>query len=201
MEDNNPSIISPGDDVAPEEGENVSTPDALEQINKATGRNYKSLDEALGGVKETFSFVGKKIEPKKDVPPQPKPENGLQEEVKKLQLTVEKNDFLNNNPEAKEYSDEIGALAQSKGVSWQEAYDNSRIKSLVKEKYRAGEEAPMVVTGQRLHRSQNVDVTSDNFHLLSPDEQAKVVQKLPEWNESFGATTWNNANKPRNYDI
>jgi hypothetical protein len=200
MEDNNPSIVPGDDDVASSEDENVSTPDALEQINKASGRNYKSLDEALGGVKETFSFVGKKAAPK-DVAPQPKPENGLQEEVKKLQLTVEKNDFLNNNPEAKEYADEIGALAQSKGVSWQEAYDNSRIKSLVKEKYQAGEETPMVATGQRLHRSQNVDVNSDTFHYLSPEEQRKMVERMPTWNKPFKDTTWNKANKPRNYDI
>jgi hypothetical protein len=200
MEDNNPSIVPGEDDVTSSEEENVSTPDALEQINKATGRNYTSLDEALGGVKETFSFVGKKTETK-SVTPQPKVENNLGEEVKKLQFSVDRNAFLANNPEAKDFSDEIGAIAQSKGISMQEAYDNSRIKSLAKEKYQAGEETPMVATGQRLRRSQNADVNVENFRFLPREEQEKVMRSLPAWSKPFKETTWNKGNPPRNYDI
>lgn len=200
MEDYNPSDVPSENDVVSEEVENVSTPDALEQINKASGRNYKSLEEALGGVRETFSFVGKKAEPK-NVAPQPETKDALKEEVEKLSWKADKNEFLYQNPEAKDFSDEIGALAKAKGVSWQEAYDNSRFKSLIKDKYQAGEETPVVSTGQRLRRNQNVDISTDNFRFLSPQEQAKVIQKLPTWNRPLKDTEWNNGSKPRNYDI
>lgn len=200
MEDNNPSYISSEDDVASEEVENVSTPDVLGEINKASGRNYKSLEEALGGVKETFSFVGKKAEPK-NVAPQSETKDVLKEEVASLRMEVGRNSFLSANPEAKDFADEIGAIAKAKDISWQEAYDNSRIKSLVKEKYQAGEETPMVSTGQRLRRNQNVDVSTDNFRFLSPNEQKKVIEKMPTWNRPLKDTEWNNGSKPRNYDL
>jgi hypothetical protein len=198
MVEYNPSIVPSDDDVASEEVENVSTPDALEQINKATGRNYKSLDEALGGVKETFSFVGKKTETK-DVTPEPKVNPG--DKVEKLEWELGKINFISMNPEAKDYVNEIGAMAKANGVSWQEAYDNSRIKSLVKEKQQAGEETPMVATGQRLRRSQNVDISADSLVGMPIAEQSKIVQKLPAWSKPLKDTEWNEANKPRNYDI
>jgi hypothetical protein len=200
MEDNNPSYVSSEDDVASEEVENVSTPDVLGEINKASGRNYKSLEEALGGVKETFSFVGKKAEPK-NVAPQLETKDVLKEEVANLRMEVGRNSFLSANPEAKDFADEIGSIAKAKGVSWQEAYDNSRIKSLVKERNQAGEETPMVSTGQRLRRNQNVDVSTENFRFLSPDDQRKVIEKMPTWNRPLKDTEWNNGSKPRNYDL
>jgi hypothetical protein len=197
MEEYNPSIVPSDDDVASEEVENVSTPDALEQINKATGRNYKSLDEALGGVKETFSFVGKKTEPKDVTPAKAETADG---KVEKLEWEMGKMNFVSTNPEAKDYVNEIGALAKANNVSWQEAYDNSRIKSLVKQS-QAGDETPMVVTGQRLRRSQNVGLSSENFANLPMLEQDKIVKGLPAWSKPLKDTEWNEANKKKNYDI
>jgi hypothetical protein len=48
----------PNGTVSTEAGENVS----LKEINDYLGKNYKDKDSALKSLKDTFSFVGKKIE-------------------------------------------------------------------------------------------------------------------------------------------
>jgi len=59
--ENNPSeAVTPEEGVTPGEAEeNVSGTSVLETINEATGRSYKNEEEAIKGIKETTSYVGK----------------------------------------------------------------------------------------------------------------------------------------------
>lgn len=62
MEDvNNPSVADPSEvSEAKDEGkENVSDVSIAKVINEATGREYKSDEDAIKGIKETTSYVGK----------------------------------------------------------------------------------------------------------------------------------------------
>lgn len=60
-ETNNPSQTDPGAEgvTTPEGGENVDNVSILDAINTATGRSYATQEEAINGIKETTSYVGK----------------------------------------------------------------------------------------------------------------------------------------------
>lgn len=58
--ENNPDDSQPGaDGSATADNSNVSNSAVLEAINSATNRSYKSEEEALKGIQETVSYVGK----------------------------------------------------------------------------------------------------------------------------------------------
>ena len=203
MDENNPSAIPGGDDVDSSEGENVSAPDVLSEINKASGRNYPSVDEALKGIRNTYSSVGeKKVAPNLNVSVEDKSKPELRADVEALKWRNDKLEFLFLNPEAIGYADEIGAIAHTKNIGWQEAYDNSKFKSLIKEKARAGEETPVVETGQRITQTgKTVGLTRDEFSRLPLADQKRIVESLPTWYSEFKDSDWNKLQRGRNADI
>lgn len=201
MDGNNPSDVPGGEDITPAGGENVNTPDPLAEINKATGRDYKTLPEAMGGLKETYAYVGEK---KDDTPQQPNQGEDinkmtkvkLRDKVNTLEWEVKKNNFLAQNPEAKDYADEILAIAKAKGLEPQKAYDDSRFKTLIKEQSQAGD-APIVDTGNRIiPSSEELGMSLEKFNALPLEEQQKIVDKLPMYNARIGAM--NMQSKPKN---
>lgn len=102
-DENNPSQTVPdASDVAAAVGsENVSQPEALTlaEINSTLGRSYSDKETALEALKETFSFVGKKVE----TTPQPttasSEEADLSDTVAAMQQQMNFNQFLLDNPE------------------------------------------------------------------------------------------------------
>lgn len=119
MEDeNNPSSTVPdaGDVAAAVGTENVSQTDAqlaalsVEEINALTGRKYATKEDALAGIKETFSFVGKKVEtPVVSAPTLNEPtasDNDLARQVKEMQFFNDNPDY--NNADAKELIKRFG---------------------------------------------------------------------------------------------
>jgi len=153
----NPSEESvPGDvDVASAEGqENVAdegnTGLTLEQINETTGRNYKTLDSALAGIKETVDFVGKagQNQSKEAV------DTNVLEELAKLRGTVEAGQFYTEKPEYKPYETLISKL----GDNPSEVVESEEFKAVF-EKAKAGEEAldakSVLETNPRLGQQQD----------------------------------------------
>lgn len=107
----NPSNAVPGanDVVAPAGNENVTQPGndtpqvdnlSLAEINSLTGRQYASRDAALKGIKETFSFVGKKQEtPAPATTQTPAEQPDIATELQRTQASLEETQFYLDNPD------------------------------------------------------------------------------------------------------
>ena len=206
----NPSTVPPEPDVSPEGGENApSAPEggteapspeetALKQINENAGRNYATLDEAFKGMKETYSFVGsdalKEIRDKAkkfDLSSQPP---SAEEKAEKVYGKVDRMEFLQLHPEAKEYTDLVGAIARDQDVSWAEAFDSDegkKIQGMIKRDQEESEPAnpPFVQSGQRLPEGE-ARMTKEDFSKLPLNEQKKIIDALPSWNEPFPKGTF-----------
>jgi len=105
-QDNSPSNPSPDaahvDAAGGAENVNPATL-TLEELNTLLGRKYTTKDEALKGIKETYSFVGKKTE----AAPAPTPNSyASAQDVKALQEEL----FYSQNPQYKEYRKTIAMM-------------------------------------------------------------------------------------------
>jgi hypothetical protein len=119
-EDPNPPVTvtdPPGTSGAAGAG-NESTPTAglsLEAINKATGRQYKTIEDALSGVGETYRHVGQ-------------PPRVVEKVVEKLPENVvtreefEKSEFFRSNAEANKHKSLLEQLAKGNGMTVQEIF-------------------------------------------------------------------------------
>lgn len=111
---NNPGSAVTGDsDVASAVGESNDSALTLEAINKAVGREYGSVEDAIKGLNETYSYVGDAPKLKKDLEEAnaklvelSQPKKGKADEVKELTETVQNlkkqneiNDWYQANPE------------------------------------------------------------------------------------------------------
>lgn len=207
--DPNPSIVPPAPDVSAGEGENAPSPEggtdtpspeetALKQINESSGRNYTTLDEALKGMKETYSFVGsealKEIRDKAkkfDLSSGPPTH---EEKTEKFYGKVDRMEFLQLHPEAKEYTGLISAIAKDQDVSWEDAFESDegkKVQTMIKRDQEESEPAnpPFVTSGQRLPEGQT-GLTKEEFSKLPLEEQKKIIDKLPGWLEPFPKGTF-----------
>lgn len=132
---NNPSVPVPGDnDVIPSEGnENVvdnnsnTSPEVVslkELVKQATGRDYKSDEEALAGIKETYKFATTRAPQQQSVPAD-------SAALEALRQRVEISDFYAENPDMKTHKDLIETFAVAKGLSRDEVIKNEEFKGLV----------------------------------------------------------------------
>jgi len=109
--------------------------DLLEKINETTGRSYKNVEDALKGIKETYSFVGKKQEvsgKKQEVSKEEEEQSKkLEDIVKDNTAELQKLRFLKAHPEAEAVYATVKALAKDSESSLEDAYNNSDLPDLL----------------------------------------------------------------------
>lgn len=93
---------------------------SLAELNEALGKNYKDKDSALKSFKDTFSFVGKKVEPKID------PNQFISREQYESDMFYSKNPEL-NSPEIREM---IDAMAKAQGIKPQDVVNKDSFKAV-----------------------------------------------------------------------
>ena len=170
------NVVSDSEDSSSENETAVSAPaegtDLLARINEATGKKgpnaYKSLDEALEGVKNLSSLVGKKTE-------LPKPQNA-DERYGYTATQI----FELKHPEAAEHLDVLLPYARSKRITLDEAWDtkfadlftvNEPTKdTVIKPSRRVPQAAPQVPDFAKMSDSQ----LKDNYTKLRAEEDART---------------------------
>ena len=188
--ENKPLNTDPqGEDVTPGEGEEDVSPQghfSLEDVNKLTGRDYKSLDEAQKGIKELTSYVGK-LGPKAaewdKLQAQKTPEQRSAEAGEVTIDKVSRMEFLIEHPEAKGVADDVQAIAKHKGISMSEAYDNSPLRKVVESETKRQQAAnPTYVESGRLPKGKE-RITKEQFKNMSMEDARKLVESTNAWNE------------------
>lgn len=91
---------------------------SLEQINTATGRDYKTLEDAMKGVSETFKFVGARNPQNTPAPKDTPPQNIIPEGVVSRE-EFEASNFLRDNPEHNKHRELLQTLAKAHGTTIQ----------------------------------------------------------------------------------
>lgn len=136
MADNNPSEAVPEEPgTSSPEGEENVTPSAeeksgadagqakgmtLDEINTMTGRNYKTLEDAQKGIKETYNYVGeagKKTDAAVD------PDKFMTREE------FQAKEFFRDNPEHAKNKDLINELSKSQGLPPDKVVETELYKS------------------------------------------------------------------------
>lgn len=191
---NNLSNVPPETDVIPGGGENVvegqeEKPEEqlLKGINEATGRDYKTLEEAKKGMAETYKFIGSLGDIKEKAQAYDSLQTAkktVKQEIDEKYDKVDRMEFIFNNPDAKDVVGDIASISKQTGKSMQEVYDNSALKRLVEKEKKEQEAAhpSFVASGQRLAPGE-MAMSTEEFRKLPLEEQEKIVKKLPGWNE------------------
>jgi len=178
-----------------EGGEDVSDGDILGTINEATGRDYKSQEDAIKGIKETASYVGKvgkyqkaiktleelkggekgAIEflaslkdEKKDDAEQPNEVDTLKKDLEE----VKRENFFNANQELKPFKDTILKLKKD-GQSFEDVIkENKNLVDTLK--------ASVENQGQKsvIHSDAGVSQTSSDYQ-----EDFKKAKETGNWAE------------------
>ena len=193
---------TPGADVTPEEGgdaqlqEGASTDEAklLAEVNKKTGKQFKSMDEYWKADKEKEAFIGglgdiKEKAQKFDESEAKKSErervSTREQEYYGKGGRVERMEFLYGHPEAKSVIEEIAALAKQRNMSMEQAYESSPLKKYVDKEKKDQEVAQpeFVASGQRLAPGRT-GMSREEFAKLPREEQQKIVSKLPGWSQT-----------------
>lgn len=95
--------------VSSEAGENVS----LKEINEYLGKNYKDKGSALKSLKDTFSFVGKKVEKSAEVESSDvKSKSGGDDFARRIKEMKEQL-FYSENPDYKPYKGLISKMGEN----------------------------------------------------------------------------------------
>ena len=99
-----------------------NTADALSltELNALLGKNYPTKEAAMKSVKDTFSFVGKKVEPKID------PSQFISREQYENDMFYSKNEDF-NKPELKQI---IDAMAKAQGIKPQDVVASDTFKAV-----------------------------------------------------------------------
>jgi hypothetical protein len=93
----------------------------LEELNKVSGREFKSKEEYLKHYENLKNFVGKRQEtPKSEV--KPKDDGGVLEKLSSLEQRVSERDFIYETPDAKEHLDLVRSVSKADGIPMQEAW-------------------------------------------------------------------------------
>lgn len=99
------NTLADGAQLTPADGGAAAVPAlSLAEINQTLGRNYKDTATALAALKETQSFVGKKI-----AAAEPAPDSALQSKVSSLETQV----FYASNPQFKGHESVINAMGSN----------------------------------------------------------------------------------------
>ena len=153
-----------------EGGENVKNALELERLNTELGTNYKTLDDAIKGIKETRSYVGAKKE------------KVAQEAVKEGQFVprdqYEQDMFYMQRPELAPYRDIINARATTLGQPLTEVVANDQsLKST-------------------LEKLQNFDkVEKDKSVLMTNNRLGETKSKVDESRQALEKGDYQAANK------
>lgn len=134
-----------GDDKGADgtEAKPADAPEALtlEQVNKLTGRDFKDLESAEKGMKDTFEYVGKAGQVKKDLETEleglKSGKEGDSQKVLDRMAAVEEELFFNSRPEVNR--DVAKMVSKAKGLSLTEVIEDDSYKELA-EKIKTADE-------------------------------------------------------------
>lgn len=176
-------------------GANESGVDVLKTINDIAGREYKTVDDAKKGIKETFDFVGKAGQSQKLVTeiagklgldgekgvmqwlnafgagsapaetPETKSQPASKEDVKDLR-------FLVDHPDLKEHLTLIKKIASVDGVEYDEAVKSDYFQNYLKGVTATRENQPSV-----LESNQRVGFSSDKARALTESYKLNPSEK------------------------
>lgn len=137
-------------------------------INKITGRNYKTDEDALKGVEETFKYVGKAGK-EKPVASQPTNKNEeVAQKLKELEVFKKQTEFFKQNPEYEPYKDLLGDDPQ-------EAIKNEKLKKLIDDSIALNKDQ-----SKKSVIHSNARVAADNSDRQKDFEKAR---KTGDWSE------------------
>lgn len=191
----------PGDsDVKSAEGGDAQLPGgeklSLEEINKQTGKQFKSIDEFLESSKKAESFIGgltevrekaqkwDEAEARKTVTP----ENKIKEEYSSGGR-IDRIEFNQKFPGTSAVVEEVASIAKARGKSMAEVYEGSYLQKSVEKEVKEQEatQPGVIVPGQRLPEGQ-VGLSREDFNKLPMEEQKKIMDKLPGWEQQLPKT-------------
>jgi len=205
----NPSSVPPASDVNAGGADNVPTSkeeqdkQLLTNINESSGREYKTLEEAQKGVKDTYGFIGKMGEVKDKAQRwdelQAKTSKTQDEIVKETYNPggrIDRIEFSTKHPEAASVIEDIASVAKAEGKSMAEVYQTSSLKELVeiKKKEQEASNPDFVTSGQRLAPGQT-KTSVEEFNQLSLEEQRKIIEKMPQWDEKLPKTSFSSTKR------
>jgi len=170
------------------------TEGTLAEINKATGRNYATLEDATQGMTETYGFMGKlsEVKDKAEKYDQQQAAKSSAQQAKDVNAdkwaNFDKQSFLYANPAAASVAEDVYSIAQAKGISMEQAYQASPLKGFVDQQ--AAEQAPatgsLAPSGAISGEGSSGPVNRDDFNKLSLDEQRKLVGTFSSANQKVG---------------
>ena len=128
MPEDNPVATVPETTISEGSTNVEGTALTLDQLNERLGTNYKTVDTALAGLKETKNYVGKVGKPQSDAPVDP--EKFITREQ------YEQDVFYSRNADLEPYKDIINARAKDLGVRPAEAVTNDASLKATLEKLR-----------------------------------------------------------------
>lgn len=190
--ENKPLPADPqGQDVSPGEGgQDVFT---LKELGESAGREFTNKEDFVKHYKNQSSFVGdsavQKLREKAQqfdaLEAKKSEKTRAKEGQSELYDRMDKNEFLLKNPDAKNVVDDIHAISKARGISMDEAYQNSALKGVVETQMKEQEAAnPQFVESGRLPEKKS-DVEMKDFKGLPLAEQEKIAQSLPSFDKSF----------------
>jgi len=194
---NNPSDVPSDSHVRSVEAENVNdnpTNGTLAEINKATGRDYATLDDATKGMSETYNFVGSLGEVKDKATKYDEIQAGKSaaEQAKDRDADkwekFDKQSFLYNNKDAAGVADDVYAIAKSKGVTMEQAYNDSPLKGFIDKQVAEQEPArgALAPSGAIAGGVAGGPLNAEEFNRLPLEEQRKVIGALETSNHPVG---------------
>ena len=123
-EDMNPEFASaPTKETVSAVSQNTADTLTLAELNQALGKNYKDKESAIKSFKDTFSYVGKKVE---DIAPRVDPSQFISREQYETDMFYSRNSEY-NQPEVREV---IDAMAKAKGVSPKDVIASDSFKAV-----------------------------------------------------------------------
>lgn len=123
-EDMNPEFAPSATEVTVSAvSQNTADTLTLAELNQALGKNYKDKDSAIKSFKDTFSYVGKKIE---DIAPKIDPNQFISREQYETDMFYSRNSEY-SQPEVREV---IDAMAKAKGVSPKDVVTSDSFKAV-----------------------------------------------------------------------
>lgn len=144
MENHTPDTLPGGADVTPQDGEGTVTPPVsltLDELNTALGKKFDSKESAVKSIKDTFAYVGKKVETVKEEVA--KDVSVDTERIAHLETEL----FFQSNNELKDARPILEAFAKANGQTLKEAAESQVFKdTLAKLK---GAEKPTVMDAGR----------------------------------------------------
>lgn len=139
--------------VAPSDGgETVGADTALAELNKILGGNFKDLPTALNAVKETKSFVGKRIEDiKAEVLKEiaPAPDKDSTAKLEEMVKPIEKRLFYSENPQYKGYENLIESMGDDPAKvvasdTFKQVFDKVRVADEVTQRQSVVHSSPRI---------------------------------------------------------